>query len=115
MRVKPLPKNWLIHDVIYEEKLKDKDSYGNPLFAEPIKIEFVRFDDSTVFSRDTTDAKIVANAIVFVDSTNSTNLPESFVEESKITFNSRNYTIKKVVDCYYPTKNEIRHWELEVI
>lgn len=115
MRVKPLPKSWLIHDIIYEEKLSDKDSYGNPLYADPVTIKHVRFDDSTVFSRDTTDTKIVANAIVFVDSTNSTNLPKHFVEESKITFNSKGYTLKKVVDCYYPTKNEIRHWELEVI
>jgi len=115
MRVMPLPKSWLIHDIIYGERLPGKDSYGNPLYADPVIIKYVRFDDSTVFSRDTTDTKIVANAIVFVDSTNSTNLPKRFVEESKITFNSKEYTVKKVVDCYYPTKNEIRHWELEVI
>lgn len=115
MRIRPLPKKWLIHDIIYEEKLPGKDSYGNPLFADPVTIKHVRFDDSTVFSRDTTDTKILANALVFVDSTHSTNLPEKFVEESKITFNSNNYVIKKVVDCYYPHKNKIRHWELEVI
>lgn len=110
-----LPKQWLIHDVIYEEKLSKKDSHGNPFFAKPIIIKHVRFDDSTVFSRDNTDTKVLANAVIFVDSTNSTNVPESFKEESKITFNSKEYTLKKVVDCYYPTRNEIRHYELELI
>lgn len=115
MRIGPLPKPWLIHDIIYEEKLPGKDSYGNPLYGDPVIINYVRFDNETVFSRDTTDTKIVANAVIFVDSTNSTNLPERFVEESKITFKGRTYTLKKVVDCYHPTKNEIRHYELEVI
>ena len=115
MRIGPLPKRWLIHDIIYEEKLPGKDSYGNPRFAEPIIIKNVRFDDSTIFSRDNTDTKILANAVIFVDSTHSTNLPEKFTEESRITFNGKNYVIKKVVDCYYPNKNAIRHYELEVI
>src|SRR5690625_4907033 len=115
MNVRPLPKRWLIHTITYEEKLPGKDSYGNPVFADPVTIKHVRVDDTTVFSRDTTDTKILANAIIFVDSTYSTSIPEKFVEESKITFNSNSYVIKKVVDCYYPTKNKIRHYELEVI
>lgn len=115
MRVGPLPKKWLIHSIIYEEKLPGEDSYGNPLFAKPITIKHVRFDDSTVFSRDATDTKILANAVVFVDSTHSTNVPDRFVEESKITFKGKTYTLKKIVDCYQPNKDEIRHYELEVI
>ena len=115
MRVGPLPKRWLIHSIEYREKLPGKDSYGNPLFAEPVTIENVRFDDTTVFSRDQTQTKIQAEAVVFIDSTHSTNLPEKFVEESKITFNGREYTLKKVVDCYYPNKNAIHHWELELL
>ena len=115
MRIRPLPKRWLIHDIIYQEKLPGKDSYGNPRYGDPVIIKYVRFDDSTVFSRDTTQTKIVANAVIFVDATHSTNLPERFVEESKITFNGKEYVIKKVVDCFYPDRNKIRHWELEVI
>ena len=115
MRVRPLPKRWLIHDIIYQERIPGKDSYGNPLFAEPTTIKHVRFDDSTVFSRDQTQTKIQAEAVIFIDSTHSTNLPEKFVEESKITFNEREYTLKKVVTLYYPHKNDVRHWELEVI
>jgi len=115
MRIPPLPKRWLIHEIQYEEYTGERDSYGNLIYADPVVIKHVRFDDETVFSRNATDTKILANAVIFVDSTHSTNLPEKFVEESKITFNEREYTLKKVVDCYYPHKNEIRHWELEVI
>lgn len=113
MRVRPLPKRWLIHSISYEE-LIDTDDYDNPIYADPIEIKHVRFDDSTVFSRDSTQKKVVADAVVFVDATHSTPLPK-FVEDSKITFNSRTYTLKKIVDCYQPHKNEIRHYELEVI
>jgi len=115
MRIPPLPKRWLIHEIQYEEYTGERDSYGNYIYNAPVIIKHVRFDDETVFSRDDTDTKIVANAVIFVDSTHSTNLPEKFVEESKITFNGKEYTIKKVIDCYYPYKDEIRHWELEVI
>lgn len=115
MRIPPLPKRWLIHEIQYEEYTGKRDSYGNYIYDDPITINFVRVDNETVFSRDTTDTKIVANAVVFVDSTHSTNVPEKFVEQSKITFNDEVYTLKKVVDCYYPNKNKIHHYELEVI
>ena len=115
MRIRPLPKQWLIHEIKYEKYTGNRDSYGNLIFDDPITIKFVRVDNETVFSRDTTDTKIVANAVVFVDSTHSTNLPEKFVEESKITFNDKVYTLKKVIEAYHPTKNKIRHYELEVV
>lgn len=113
--IRPLPKKWLIHEITYIEKLDGTDDYGNPLEAVPIIINHVRYDQSTVFSRDSTQSKIVAEGVIFVDAVNSSPLPEEFVEESKIEFNGRELTLKKVIPCYYPTKNEIHHWELEVI
>src|SRR5690625_4473956 len=107
MRVRPLPKRWLIHDIVYEEKLPGKDSYGNDRYATPGIIKYVRFDNETVFSRDTTDTKLVDNAVIYVDATHSTNLPEKFVEQSKITFNNKVYTLKKVIEAFHPIKNEI--------
>ena len=113
MRIGPLPKRWLIHSIEYEEYL-GKDDWDNDKYAEPITIKHVRFDDTTVFSRDSTQNKILAEAIVFIDARHSKPLP-TFKERSKITFNGRTYTLKKIVDCYYPHKNEVRHYELEVI
>ena len=113
MNVRPLPKSWLIHEITYEEYLGVND-WNNPHYAEPITITNVRFDDSSVFSRDSTDTKILANAVVFVDAVNS-NPSVDFKEQSKIKFNDREYVIQKVVSCYFPNKNKIHHWELEVI
>lgn len=119
MRVRPLPKRWLIHSIVYEE-YAGKDDWSNPKYDDPITIENVRFDDSTVFSRDATQTKVLADAVIFVDTTHSKPIPE-FKEESKVTLlnpdgtEGNTYTVKKVVPCYYPHKNEIRHYELEVI
>lgn len=114
MRIGPLPKAWLIHAITYTPPA-EKDDWGNQIDPKPVTMEFVRFDDSTVFSRDNTQTKILADAIIFVDATHSTNIPDKFVQESKITFKGKDYTLKKDVPCYYPNKDEVRHWELEVI
>lgn len=115
MRVIPLPKTWLIHDIEYEEFTGEKDDWGNERFEEPITINNVRFEYSTVFSRDSTQTKILAEGIVFVDAKNSGPLPEMFKEQSKVKFQGKEYVIQKIVPCYYPTKNEIHHWELECL
>lgn len=111
--VRPLPKNWLIHDIVYEPYI-GKDDWNNPKYDKPIAIKNVRYDDSTVFSRDNTQTKVLADGIIFVDSVNSSPVPD-FIEQSRITFDGIDMYIKKVVPCYYPTKNEVHHWELEVV
>lgn len=108
-----LPKRWLIHDIEYKE-YKGVDNWDNPIYRDEVTINNVRFDDSTVFSRDSSQNKIVAEAVIFVDIKNSNPIPK-FVERSKIIFNNREYTLEKVIPLYYPTKNKIRHYELEVI
>lgn len=114
MRILPLPKSWLIHSIIYKGHTGRKDDFQRPVFAEPVEIEHVRFDESTVFSRDATQTKIVAEAVIFVDAVNSSPVP-NFKGESVITFGEKDFTLKKIVPCYYPTRNEVHHWELEVI
>ncbi len=113
MRVGPLPKSWLIHDMIYTEK-PEEDNWGNPIGPDPVTINHVRYDDSTVFSRDSMQSKIVAEGVIFVDATHSKPIID-FKEESTVKINGKTLTIKKVVPCYYPNKNKIHHWELEVI
>ena len=115
MLVRPLPKSWLIHDIIYKQRLEEKDDFGNPLYAEPITIHHVRCDQSTVFSRDNTQTKILANAVIFIDARNSSPIPDKFVQESIINFEDGEYVLKKIIPCYHPKKNTVRHYELEVI
>lgn len=115
MRVPNLPKKWLIHEIVYEGYTGRKDDWGNDLFDDPVTIKKVRFDDSAVFSRDQTQTKILAEAVIFVDAKHSRPLPEKFTEQSKVSFRGKEYTVQKVVPCYHPTKNKIHHWELEVL
>lgn len=90
------------------------DDFGGDAYEGSVTIEHVRVDESTVFSRDGTQNKIVANGVVFIDAVHSeATLP--FTERSKITFNEREYIVTKVIPCYHPQSNEIHHWELEVI
>lgn len=114
MRVPNLPKKWLIHEIVYEGYTGRKDDWGNDLFDDPVIIKNVRFDDSTVFSRDQTQTKILAEAVIFVDSKHSKPIPD-FKEQSKVKFSGKEYVIQKVVPCYFPHENKIHHWELEVI
>lgn len=114
MRIRPLPKNWLIHQIIYSGYTGKKDDFQKPVYDVPVIINHVRFDDSTVFSRDNSQNKIVAEAVIFVDSVNSSPVP-IFKEQSVIIFKGKQYTLKKVVPCYYPTEDRVRHWELEVV
>src|SRR5690625_8000947 len=107
-----LPKQLLIHSIKYEE-YQGIDDWDNEQFADPINIKHVRFDDTTVFSRDSNQNKIVADAVIFVDAKHSKPIKD-FKERSKITFNDKEYMLKKVVPCYYPNKNKIRSEELEV-
>lgn len=113
MLVKPLPKSWLIHTVVYEH-YKGTDDWDSPSYELPVAINFVRVDETTVFSRDTTQNRIVAEAVIYVDAVNSSPIPD-FKEQSNIVFNGRTMTIKKVVPCYHPNADVIHHWELEVI
>jgi len=114
MRVRPLPKSWLIHTIVYEAYTGKKDDFQNPVYADPVTIRNVRYDNSTVFSRDNTQTKVLADGIIFVDAVNSSPVP-NFKEQSKINFNGRELALQKVAPCYYPNKNKIRHYELEVI
>lgn len=120
MLVKPLPKDWLIHDMIYTEKSEEDDGWGNTTDPDPVVISHIRYDDSTVFSRDNMQTKIVAEGVIFVDAVNSEPVVD-FKEESKVTILlngstiKKDLTIKKIIPCYYPTKKAVHHYEIEVI
>ena len=114
MLIPTLPKDWLIHTIEYNGYTGKKDGWGNPAYEPKIIIENVRYDETTVFSRDNTQSKIVANGIIFVDATHSNPIPD-FKEESLILINGRELTLKKIVTCYYPNENRVHHYELEVI
>lgn len=108
-----LPKKWLIHSIKYKQYQGTND-WDAPIYDDPKIIDYVRFDDAAVFSRDSNQNKIIAEAVIFVDAQHSVPQVE-FTEQSKITFNNKGYVLKKVIPCYYPAENKVHHWELEVV
>lgn len=113
MRIRPLPKNWLIHTIDYEQYM-GMDDFGGDAYEEQVTIEHVRVDLTTVSSRDGMQNTIVANGVVFIDAIHSEPLAP-FTERSRIIFNECEYIVTKVVPCYHPQSNEVHHWELEVL
>lgn len=113
MRIRPLDPSWLIHDIEYEERIGE-DEYQNPRYAPKEKIESVRVDFSKVYSRTMDGVQVVAEGVIFVDSTHSFPFPD-FKEASKIHFEGGVLHLKKVVPVYNPKVNAIHHYELEVV
>lgn len=113
MRAPPIPKIMLPHTIVYRA-YNGTDDFGSTIYGNPVTIERVRIDETTVFSRDGTQTRIVANGVIFIDAVNST-LFLNFEEQSLVIFNNREFVIQKVIPCYQPFSAAIHHYELEVL
>lgn len=91
-----------------------EDRYGQPQYKQAETISNVRIDRNSVFSRDTNDTKILASAVIFVYAEGSTPF-KPFKEQSKITFDSKDHVLKKVVYVTNPYDSSAFAYELEVI
>lgn len=113
MRAPPIPKIMLPHTIAYRA-FNGTDDFGNAAYGDPVTIERVRFDETTIFSRDGTQTRILANGVIFVDAINSAPLLD-FKEQSLVIFNNRELVVQKVIPCYQPFSADIHHYELEVL
>lgn len=108
-----MDKRLLVHEIEYSE-YDGLDRYKQPSYKEPITITDVRVDESTVFSRDTTQSKVLANAVVFVY--NGLSVPFiDFKEQSKVVYNGREYITQRIIPIYEPYTNELFSYEIEVL
>lgn len=113
MRAPPIPKIMLPHTIVYRA-YNGTDDFGSPTYGNPVTIERVRIDETTVFSRDGTQTRIVANGVIFIDAVNSSPFL-NFEEQSLIIFNGRELVVQKVIPYYQPFSADIHHYELEVL
>lgn len=111
--IAPLPLSWLIHEIAYS-KYNGEDRHNEASYEDAITIKNVRVDyaDSSQLSGLSDDDKF--ESVIYVDAKNSTNVPNGFVNRSKITFKERDYKIVKAIPLY-GLSDEVHHWELEVI
>ena len=112
--VKPLPRKWLIHSIEYYPLLGKDEDYDFPIYDDPIIIERVRVDIDESLLIDGNGHSKADSGIVFIDYKNSKPIP-TFEEDSKIVFKGKEYRLRKIVECYQVEKDEIHHYELEVV
>ena len=108
--MKPIPKRMLVNSATYEEYLVDTGE-GSSYSSTVVTLNNVKIDEQMQFSYNSNGKEIVGNAIMFYDLTNSSGLTDSPVNESKITFNGKNYTIKNV-DVLRANNNLPHHYEI---
>lgn len=103
----------LVHSFDYYE-LEGVDQYHQSSYKEKQTIDKCRIDYSTVFSRDSNENKVVAEAIIFCFASDTTPFLH-FKEQSKVVFDDTDYVIQKVVPIAQPYSSELFSYELEVI
>ena len=103
----------LVDSFEYSEFI-DVDRFNQPSFKESLKVEHVRIDRNTVFSKDTNDNKVIAEAVIFCYAGLSDPFIE-FKERSKVTFDGIERTIQKVVYITEPYTELPFSYELEVM
>lgn len=108
--VKPMPKEILIHEVIYEE-FDESDRYGDQ-FKEPVTLEYVLVQPTSSIKRSNTTEEVGYNSLMFFDCVNSTPPNVLFTKGSKITHNGDKMIIDKVNPIY---TFSLHHYELELI
>lgn len=109
-----IPKSLLIHSIWYYDVL-GKDNFNSPIYADPVIMNYVRFDHSVSYTRDSTQNMANLSGVIFIDARHTTNIPNKFKERAKINFNGKDYTIVNVIPFYHASTNDIRHYEIEVV
>ena len=104
---------WLVDSFVYYEYLKN-DEFGKSIYSDPVTINNVRVDYSTQFTRDKTESKVIANAVIFCFASATTPFL-AFKEQSKVTMDGKEYVIQKVVTNKEPYNDTLWSYELEVI
>lgn len=105
-----MPKEILIHEVVYEEYI-EKDRHGNS-FKEPVTLKNVLVQPVSSIKRAGDVDNKAYDSLMFFDCVNSTPLDVTFTKKSKITFNGETMIVDKVNPIY--TFN-LHHYELELI
>lgn len=92
------------------------DKYGKQK-TEKVEVEHVLVQVQTIYSGDSNNRRITANAIVFLFAKISNPLPKLDRDNvgNKLIFEGKEYTITNIVDNREPYSNDVYSYELEVL
>lgn len=107
--IRPIPKRMLVNSATYEEYVADTGEGSS--YATATTLDNIKVDEQMQFSYSSNGKEIVGNAIMFYDLTNSSGLTDSPVNESKITFNGKTYTVKDT-DILRANNSTPHHYEI---
>ena len=99
----------LVNSATYEEYVADAGEGSS--YKPVITLNNIKIDEQKQFSYTSNGKEIVGNAMLFYDLTNSSGLTNSPVNESKITFNGKTYTIKDT-DILRANNSTPHHYEV---
>ncbi|HEM5582653.1 minor capsid protein [Streptococcus suis] len=111
--VRRVPKRMLVHEFEYHEYLQE-DRNHKPKYADPVTVKDCRIDFATIYSRDSSEKKIVADCLIFCYNAQTSPFL-AFKEMSKIVVSNREMIIKKVVPIYEPYTKKLFSYELECL
>lgn len=110
--MRPIPKQLLIHDVMWHKK-ENTDRWGNGDLDEGQKVQRVRLEPSSKVVRDKNHAEVQLVATLFYDCKNSRPEGAAFALDDIIVFNEEKYQIKTIEPLY--DKKKLHHWEMGLI
>ena len=107
--IKPIPKRMLVNSATYEEYVADAGEGSS--YKTSVTLNDIKIDEQTQFSYTSNGKEVVGNGILFYDLTNSSGFNSKPVNESRITFNGKTYTIKDT-DILRANDNTPHHYEV---
>lgn len=106
--VKPIPKKWLIHEVIHQPL--EIDEGWNKEYGKETTIKNVRVEPKKTLQRSSDEYLVVGGFILFIDAVHTTPFKTPSIRD-RITFNGEVYTVEDI-QPYYGFKSDIHHLEV---
>ena len=107
--IKPIPKRMLVNSATYEEYIADMGEGSS--YKTSVTLDNIKVDEQLQFSYSSNGKEVIGNAMLFYDLTNSSGFTNKPVNESKITFNGKTYTVKDT-DILRANDSTPHHYEV---
>ena len=91
-----------------------RNSWDEPIYAEPVEIKHCRIDRGTQYTSTTSGKQVLYNALIFCYN-GLTEPLFKFEVESKIRIDDTEHTITNIIPVYEPDKKVLYAYELEVV
>lgn len=115
MKIKPIPKNLLIHSCTLRHKSGDTGGYYPPEIIETqLNHVLIQGGSKITYSNDANE--LTCSRTLYYDCANSTPRGISFHENDEIIFGDEVCTIKVVLPCYTDINNsQPHHYEIGIL